>query len=105
MRISDWSSDVCPSDLRRTSPRASRLLVRDPAGRRLWRLRRALSQGREPAPVREAGCFAHARRKFFELADVEGAARRKSRGARTAMIYPIALEAVDRKSTRLNSSH
>ena len=53
-------------------------------------------EGREPAPVREAGCFAHARRKFFELADVAGTARRKSRGARTAMIYPIALEAVQR---------
>lgn len=41
----------------------------------------------------EAGCFAHARRKIFELADVEAAARRKSRGERT---YPIALEAVQR---------
>ena len=39
---------------------------------------------------------AHARRKFFELADVEGAARKKSRGERTGMIYPIALEAVQR---------
>ena len=53
-------------------------------------------EGRELAPVREAGCFAHARRKFFELADVVGTARKKSRGARTAMIYPIALEAVQR---------
>ncbi|MBT0671816.1 IS66 family transposase [Novosphingobium profundi] len=52
--------------------------------------------GRQPAPVTEAGCFAHARRKFFELADVEAAARRKSRGERTGMIYPIALEAVQR---------
>ena len=52
--------------------------------------------GRQPAPVIEAGCFAHARRKFFELADVEAAARRKSRGQRTGMIYPIALEAVQR---------
>jgi transposase len=51
---------------------------------------------RLPAPVIEAGCFAHARRKFFELADVEGAARRKSRGERAGMIYPIALEAVQR---------
>ncbi len=42
----------------------------------------------------EAGCFAHARRKFFELADVEGAARRKSRGERIGTVYPIALEAV-----------
>jgi Transposase and inactivated derivatives len=52
--------------------------------------------GRQPAPVLEAGCFAHARRKFFELADVEGAARRRSRGERIGMIYPIALEAVQR---------
>jgi len=49
---------------------------------------------RQPQPVLEAGCFAHARRKFFELADVEGAARRKSRGERTGTVYPIALEAV-----------
>ena len=52
--------------------------------------------GRHPGPVLEAGCFAHARRKFFELADVEGAARKKSRGERTGQIYPIALEAVRR---------
>ena len=53
-------------------------------------------EGREPGPVLEAGCFAHARRKFFELADVEGAACKKSRGERTGQIYPIALEAVRR---------
>jgi transposase len=52
--------------------------------------------GRMPAPVLEAGCFAHARRKFFELADVASAARKKSRGDHTGMIYPIALEAVQR---------
>jgi transposase len=52
--------------------------------------------GRQPGTVLEAGCFAHARRKFFELADVEGAARKKSRGERTATIFPIALEAVKR---------
>jgi len=46
--------------------------------------------------VLETGCFAHARRKFFELADVERAARLKSRGERTGMIYPIALQAVQR---------
>lgn len=52
--------------------------------------------GRQPSPVLEAGCFAHARRKFFELADVEGAARRKSRREHPGLIYPIALEAVQR---------
>lgn len=34
--------------------------------------------GRQPGPVFEAGCFAHARRKFFELADVEGQYARKA---------------------------
>jgi transposase len=53
-------------------------------------------QDRQPGAVLEAGCFAHARRKFFELADVEGAARRKSRGERAGAVYPIALEAVQR---------
>ncbi|MET0192663.1 MAG: IS66 family transposase [Hyphomicrobiaceae bacterium] len=52
--------------------------------------------GRAPGPILEAGCFAHARRKFFELADVAAAARKKSRGERAGMIYPIALEAVQR---------
>jgi hypothetical protein len=46
--------------------------------------------------VLEAGCFAHARRKFFEPADVASSARKKSRGQRSSMIYPIALEAVQR---------
>ena len=54
------------------------------------------AEGRQPAPILEAGCFAHARRKFFELADVAAAARRSSRNERTGMIYPTALEAVQR---------
>lgn len=49
---------------------------------------------RQPGQVLEAGCFAHARRKFFELADVEAAARKTSRGERPQTIYPLALEAV-----------
>lgn len=53
-------------------------------------------EDRTPAPILEASCFAHARRKFVELAYVEGAARRKTRGQRSSMIYPIALEAVQR---------
>jgi transposase len=51
---------------------------------------------RKAGLILEAGCFAHARRKFFELADVEGAAHKKSRGEKTGQIYPIALEAVQR---------
>jgi hypothetical protein len=46
--------------------------------------------------VLEGGCFAHARRKFFELADVESSARRKARRQSAQPVYPIALEAVHR---------
>ena len=46
--------------------------------------------------VLEAACWAHARRKFFELADVEGAARKKARGEKSGLVYPLALEAVQR---------
>jgi len=53
-------------------------------------------EGRGPGPVLEAGCFAHARRKFSKLADVVSSARNKSHGQRSSMIYPIALEAVQR---------
>jgi hypothetical protein len=38
----------------------------------------------------------HARRKFFELVDVEGAAKRKARGNKASPIYPLALGAVQR---------
>jgi hypothetical protein len=47
---------------------------------------------RRPRPIREAGCWAHARRNFFELADVAATARnRKSR-----TISPVAFEAVQK---------
>ena len=52
--------------------------------------------GREPASVLEASCWAHARRKFFELADVEAAARRKARRHAPPVVSPMALEAVQR---------
>lgn len=71
-------------------------MSRGHAGRCLWRLERGRSQGRDPTRVFETGCLAHARRKFFEFADVEGAARKRSRGQRSSMINPIALAAVNR---------
>ena len=43
----------------------------------------------------QAPCWAHGRRKFFELADIAEATRRKSRG-KTAVVSPIAMEAVRR---------
>ena len=51
-------------------------------------------QGRPPGPILEAGCWAHARRKFFILADLEAAARKKARGEKPQAVYPKALEAV-----------
>ena len=50
---------------------------------------------RRPAPIIEAACWAHARRKFFELADIEGAARQRAQ-KKVAVIAPLAIEAVRR---------
>ncbi|WP_430691609.1 IS66 family transposase [Mesorhizobium vachelliae] len=52
--------------------------------------------GRQPAPVLEASCWAHSRRKVFELADIEAAARKKARGDKPNLVYPLAVEAVKR---------
>jgi transposase len=48
---------------------------------------------RQPEPITPALCWAHARRQFFELADIAKNARR---GRSAAAISPIALEAVRR---------
>ena len=48
---------------------------------------------RAPGPITSALCWAHARRQFFELADIAANARR---GKSAAAISPIALEAVKR---------
>jgi transposase len=45
---------------------------------------------RKPGPITEAGCWAHARRKLFELADIAS----KARNPNQAAISPIAFEAV-----------
>jgi len=49
--------------------------------------------GRSPGPVTEAACWAHSRRKFFDLADI---AARKWRGKDPPPVSPLALEAVKR---------
>jgi transposase len=51
---------------------------------------------RRPGPILEAACWAHARRPFFALADIEASARRKAEGKAPAPISPLALEAVRR---------
>ena len=52
--------------------------------------------GRSPGPIIEAACWAHARRKFFELADIAKAAKRKGRSKKPVFTSPTALEAVCR---------
>jgi len=51
---------------------------------------------RKPEPVLEASCWAHSRRKVFELADIETAALKKARGETPKPVYPLALEALRR---------
>ncbi|MDZ4089022.1 MAG: IS66 family transposase [Tabrizicola sp.] len=53
---------------------------------------------RKPAPVLRALCWSHARRKFFELADIKAAAKNGARkGKKVAEeISPIAMDAVKR---------
>ena len=47
---------------------------------------------RKPGPITEAGCWAHARRKLFELADIAS----KARKGKPSTISPIAFEAVQK---------
>jgi hypothetical protein len=51
---------------------------------------------RRPGPIIEAGCWVHARRPFFVLADAEANARRKAQGKTAAVLSPLAVEAVRR---------
>jgi transposase len=51
---------------------------------------------RNPGPITEAACWAHARRKFFVLADLAANAQRKAHGKTPAFVSPLALEAVRR---------
>ena len=51
---------------------------------------------RKPGPLVEAACWVHARRPFFQMADLAANARRKAQGKATAVISPLALEAVRR---------
>jgi transposase len=51
---------------------------------------------RRPGPIREAACWAHARRPFFAMADIEENARRKAAGKKDIPLSPIAIEMVRR---------
>jgi transposase len=51
---------------------------------------------RRPTPILEASCWAHSRRKVFELADVEQAAAARARRQTAKPVSPLAVEAVQR---------
>jgi transposase len=51
---------------------------------------------REPGPIHEAACWAHARRPFFVMADIDANARRKTAGKKEIPLSPIAIEIVRR---------
>lgn len=51
---------------------------------------------RSPGPIVEAGCWAHARRPFFAMADIEENARRNAAGKKEITLSPIAIEVVRR---------
>lgn len=52
--------------------------------------------GRQPGPLIEAACWAHARRPFFQMADIEEAARRKAHKEAGGALSPIAIDVVRR---------
>jgi transposase len=51
---------------------------------------------RMPGPILEAGCWVHARRPFFAMADLEENARRQAAGKKAIALSPIAIEIVRR---------
>ena len=55
--------------------------------------------GRKPGPIYEAACWAHARRPFYAMADIETNARRKAAGKTEMALSPIAIEVVRRIDT------
>ena len=54
---------------------------------------------RTPGPILEAGCWVHARRPFFAMADLEENARRSAAGKKAIALSPMAIEVVRRIDT------
>ncbi len=52
--------------------------------------------GRSPGRILEAGCWVHARRPFFAMADLAENARRQASGKKSIALSPIAIEIVRR---------
>src|SRR3546814_10915094 len=109
MRISDWSSDVCSSDLATLADgrRVTRSLAVAPRG---WDISRLGSLPKYPVP---SATFQRLRPP--ELAQIKAARAtdHDSDGWRQRFVWPapgristnFGSQRIDRKSTRLNSSH
>src|SRR3546814_3194335 len=121
MRISDWSSDVCSSDLGRDLQAGGTWLgVHRPSGRTVVVTN---VRGAMPDPAKESrgtlvsdllrgdGPFAGPaaddlpRFNAFNLFAVDGAAARLLTNRPVPLIMPLEPGVQDRKSKRLNSSH
>src|SRR3546814_4993355 len=105
MRISDWSSDVCSSDLRDdpTAPRAEQVVVE--ADEKAHDAGLVLARHIDDRAIaRDAGrpAVAGAVLEIEIIAIGKAGGRPDPRGPRAAFGWG---ERVDRKSTRLNSSH
>src|SRR3546814_4735449 len=100
MRISDWSSDVCSSDLANTVPtgqftQAVRALISTPCGDMIW--------GEEDDETDDDPAGGFAARSLPSTTVATGDRRADAGRARCAQRRVQARG--DRKSTRLNSSH
>src|SRR3546814_2711650 len=98
MRISDWSSDVCSSDLDAGGTQVQQTL--DPAAlyQAQMAMRDGLPQATTPAPLNPNAFADMVERHLKQMATDRGAAADAGDGRGR---WPSA----DRKSTRLNSSH
>src|SRR3546814_4671725 len=98
MRISDWSSDVCSSDLWGSGPGPPQSA---PAENRRSGIAEPDREQHRGQPIEEAVAFGGERDEAFEarLADLDVARRDRDDPPLADQI------GLDRKSTRLNSSH
>src|SRR3546814_1555605 len=105
MRISDWSSDVCSSDLHigvggdgdtRRARRDQRIMHGAKIARAI------VDQGDGPMPLPQAGGESHSTPLVLGIVSpLRGSISTAWRSARASDLYMLS----DRKSTRLNSSH
>src|SRR3546814_5734680 len=104
MRISDWSSDVCSSDLQRQGKLGrmflhalGQLRVQPGQARRIV-MRRLLWHGGDFSAASLSGAAKWGRRDTIQEGEI-------TLGCASAIILRFLCDSRDRKSTRLNSSH